>query len=100
MSETKNEVRSQVGQLIAVGAERAASLFDISESTWRRWASAGLVPSPVRVGGSGPPRWIVADLQRWALAGCPARYQFESGTTLATVRGDGRIGVLENRESF
>ena len=37
---------------IAVGAEGAASMFDVSESTWRRWVSAGLVPGPVRVGGN------------------------------------------------
>lgn len=93
------EVLTALEAAIAVDADGAGRLFDLSASTWRRMSAAGLVPAPVRIGpGKGSPRWVVSVLQRWAEAGCPTRSVFEK--SLAMVRVDGRIGVLENRESF
>ncbi len=39
-------------------------LLDISSRTARRWASAGLLPPPVRLAGQTF-RWRESDIRRW-----------------------------------
>ena len=56
---------------IAVDATHAASMFDMSARTWRRWNSAGLIPLPSRCGGKV--LWRVSELKAWADAGMPPR---------------------------
>jgi predicted DNA-binding transcriptional regulator AlpA len=42
---------------------QAMKWLGVSESTWHRWKSAGLLPQPVRL--PGRPRWRLKDLERW-----------------------------------
>src|SRR5262245_57173839 len=56
---------------IAVDANDAAALFGLSSRTWRRLNAAGLIPSPLRLGGSV--RWRRDELVAWAAAGSPTR---------------------------
>lgn len=51
-----------------------AALMDIGRATWWNWNSQGLVPAPVRVGGSV--RWRSEEIQAWVKAGCPARSEW------------------------
>ena len=60
---------------IAVDAAEAAAMFSCSVRHWRTLDVDGKVPSPVRLNRSV--RWIVADLNAWALAGCPDRLEWE-----------------------
>jgi hypothetical protein len=60
---------------IAVNASDAATLFDLSDRTWRRMHSAGLIPCPVKLGDS--PRWRIKELLAWSEAGCPSRAKWE-----------------------
>lgn len=62
-------------QPLAVSAEQAADLMTVDRATWYRWHSAGLVPSPAKIGGTV--RWSLAELSAWAAAGCPARDAWE-----------------------
>jgi excisionase family DNA binding protein len=56
-----------------VTARDVAELLCVSTRTVWRWAAAGRLPAPVRVGGRCT-RWRVSDLQRYfdALPGRPA----------------------------
>ncbi len=56
---------------IAVSKSTAAAMFDCSARSWQKYSAAGLIPEPVRF--NGRPRWILAELQDWAAAGCPSR---------------------------
>lgn len=56
---------------LAVDTDGAGRLVNASGRSWRRWHSAGLVPVPVRIGGSI--RWDVSELRAWIAAGCPTR---------------------------
>ncbi|MCZ6493993.1 MAG: helix-turn-helix domain-containing protein [Planctomycetota bacterium] len=58
-----------------VDADAAAAMFGMTERTWRRHASAQLVPAPIRIGGSV--RWDPVELQKWARRGSPPRAQWE-----------------------
>ncbi len=62
-------------ELIAVDAAEAAAMFSCCERSWRTLDTEGKVPSPVRLNRSV--RWIVADLNAWAAAGCPDRLSWE-----------------------
>lgn len=55
--------------MIAVGAEAAAAMFDLSARTWRRLNSTRQCPAPIKVGGST--RWRIDELRQWAECGCP-----------------------------
>ena len=37
--------------------KRAAEYLDVSERTVRRWATAGIIPPPVKIGGARRYRW-------------------------------------------
>ncbi len=61
---------------IAVAAEAAGQLFGVSEKTWRRMDTDGLVPQPIRM--KGCPRWVVEELRSWGLHGAPHRNRWEA----------------------
>lgn len=61
---------------LAVDADNAAKLFDVSLRTWRAWTSSGRNPAPLRIAGSVI-RWRVDDLAEWARLGFPSRAEFE-----------------------
>ena len=54
-----------------IGAAGAARLHDVSERSWWRLDSAGLVPMPVKLGRRT--LWSVRELEAWAAHGCPSR---------------------------
>ena len=64
----------QDGTLL-LSAEGAAELCGMSLRTWRRWDSAGLIPSPVRIGRTT--RWRREDVLGWIAAKCPKRQEWE-----------------------
>jgi len=80
------------GWPLAVDAAGAAGLFHLSTRAWWRAHSAGKVPLPLRIGRAC--RWEMAELRRWAEAGCPPRETWqrirerdgESGATTAPLR--------------
>lgn len=61
---------------IAVDAAGAARMFSCSVRHWRQLDVEGKVPVPVRLNRSV--RWIVSDLNVWAIAGCPTRLTWEA----------------------
>lgn len=67
------EVREAVGatpdELLLIGD--VAKLCKVSTKTVRRWAEAGIIPPPVKTGGS--PRWVKS-----ALMDCFARIAAEA----------------------
>ena len=63
---------------ILVSKTRAARLFDCSPRSWQKYHASGLIPEPVRF--NGRPRWLLAELQDWARAGCPSRATWEQMT--------------------
>lgn len=46
-----------------------AKLLGVSKRTIWRMLSAGLIPSPIRLGGST--RWRLAEILDWIARGCP-----------------------------
>jgi len=50
--------------------EQVAKLLGVSRRQIWKLLSAGVMPEPVRVGGSV--RWREADIVNWIQAGCPA----------------------------
>ena len=62
---------------VLVGDNAAGRICGVSGRTWRRMASAGETPAPVRLGGKLR-RWRVDELKRWAEARCPSRERWES----------------------
>jgi predicted DNA-binding transcriptional regulator AlpA len=61
---------------VLVDSKAAAAACGVSRSTFLSWDAAGLCPRPVRI--VGRVLWVVADLRRWAVDGCPSREQFEA----------------------
>ncbi len=59
------------GQRLVVKAAEAAALLGVSRAQFYRKHKAGLVPLPVRLGGSV--RWRLDELQAWVAAGMPCR---------------------------
>ncbi len=63
-------------RVLLVGAAGAAGLVGCSPRSWQRLAAAELVPEPLALGGKR--LWSVFWLEKWAIAGCPNRQEFES----------------------
>ena len=57
-------------------AADAASMFHVTERTWRTWDSGGHVPRALVVGRSK--YWRPKELYEWAKSGCPRRPLWES----------------------
>ena len=68
---------------LAVGADAAGALVGASGRAWRRWNAAGLVPTPVRIGGSV--RWDVSELRLWITARCPSRVRWTEAKCLREI---------------
>jgi len=51
--------------------KHAARYCGAGQSTWDRWAAAGLTPASVRIGGAV--LWSRHELAEWCRAGCPDR---------------------------
>ncbi len=60
---------------LLLSADSAAELCGMSQRTWRRWDSAGLIPSPVRIGRTT--RWRRVEVLAWIAAKCPRRQEWE-----------------------
>ena len=60
---------------LLVGSEAAGRLCGVSGRTWRRLASEGAVPEPIRLGRRRV--WIVSELTAWAAARCPSAERWE-----------------------
>ena len=74
-------MKKQPGSRIAlsallVRAEEAADMLGLGRSTFYKHDARGLVPMAVRLGSVK--RWNVAELQAWAVAGCPPRDRWET----------------------
>jgi predicted DNA-binding transcriptional regulator AlpA len=67
-------------------AAEAARLCGISEASWYRLKSAGMLPAPVKLGGRV--LWRIEDLRLWIALGCPSRVEFEARRPAAN--GNGR----------
>ena len=81
MSDTETSRGGLVDEMIErllIRREGAARVCDMSLRTWDRAVAAGKTPAPVRVGGSGTPRWRVDELRAWITAGCPDRRRWEA----------------------
>ena len=52
-------------------AEQLGFVLNVSETQVRRLDKAGLVPKPLKIGGSV--RWDPEDIREWIQAGCPDR---------------------------
>lgn len=61
---------------LAVAAEGAASLLDISRSQFFKLHASGKIPAPVYLGTKAP-RWRVAELSDWLDSGCPDRQTWD-----------------------
>ncbi|MCL5279237.1 MAG: hypothetical protein M1376_04945 [Planctomycetes bacterium] len=68
---------------ILVSAKIAAAACGVSRSTWLGWDAAGFCPRPVRI--VGRVLWVVDDLRRWAIAGCPGRETFEAAKAMQEI---------------
>ena len=75
---------------LLVSKKVAAELVGLSARTWRRMETAGLVPAPIRCGGSL--RWGVAELAAWVEAGCPSRDRWENEKARTLANG-GKAGA-------
>lgn len=62
--------------MLLMSADSAAKSLDISVRQFRKLAAGGLVPAPVRLGGSV--RWSCDELRSWIRAGSPPRKEWES----------------------
>ena len=62
-----------------VNAKELAQMLSISERHVWRMKSSGKLPKPVNVGGCV--RWILADIELFLSAGCPAQKGFEAMKT-------------------
>ncbi len=81
-----------------VGTELAGRIVGVSGRQWRRWASEGLVPDPLRLGRRR--LWLVEELRSWTAAGCPCadRWNHVKEIPLAPSHG-AKGGITDNREN-
>lgn len=56
-------------QRMLVGADSLAWHFECDPSSIRRWAKAGLMPKPLRIGGRT--LWDVEEVREWVRQRCP-----------------------------
>lgn len=71
-----NDQRAGATVPLLLTAKQAAAMCSKSLRTWRTWDSAGIIPSPVRIGRST--LWSVEELKAWVTAGCPRRDEWEA----------------------
>src|SRR5438105_15014576 len=69
-------------------AGQAAAACNVSPATWHRWAAAGRVPAPLRIGATV--RWRRAELEAWTAAGAPDRRTWEALRRDGPAKRDGR----------
>ena len=80
MSVAADQDSATVTAHLAVSTKSLAKMLDISARSLDRADAAGLIPSPIYVGGAkrfridGP-----TGIKAWLAAGCPRREQFEGG---------------------
>ena len=58
---------------VLVDARGAAALCNVARSTWLTWDNTGQCPRSIRLGGRV--LWCRAEIEQWALAGCPPRQE-------------------------
>lgn len=63
--------------VVGIPAKEAASMFRLSERTWRRLDVTGQVPRAIAI-GRRTLRWDVAELMDWFRRGCPDRQAWEA----------------------
>jgi hypothetical protein len=61
---------------LAVRAEHASALCDVSRRLWGAMDSAGRIPRGRRLGRAKV--WLVEELREWLRAGCPDRATWEA----------------------
>jgi predicted DNA-binding transcriptional regulator AlpA len=61
---------------LLVGRPNLRRMLDMSDRTFRRKYSAGLIPRPIKISGSA--RWSVDEIRQWCAAGCPSRQVWEA----------------------
>lgn len=66
----------------------AARYLDVGTSTLDRLNAAGLVPKPIRLGGSLA--WSRAELAAWIAHGCPGREEWSALWSAIVARRTGR----------
>ncbi len=80
---------------VLVGDNAAGRICGISGRTWRRMASAGETPAPVRLGRLR--RWSVEELRAWAASGCPSRARWQAmKSALEPCQAGGRINKIKH----
>lgn len=62
-------------RLLSIGA--VAEKLDVSPRAVSKWAAAGRLPAPVRIGRTV--RWRASDIDRFMALGCPDDARPESG---------------------
>jgi predicted DNA-binding transcriptional regulator AlpA len=67
----------------------AARYLDVGTSTLDRLNAAGLVPKPIRLGGSLA--WPRAELAAWIAHGCPQRAEWSPLWSAIVARRTGRV---------
>src|SRR6266545_941185 len=88
LSTQKNPTRRRVPPGL-LRRKDAARYCGAGTSTWDRWASAGLTPAPVKIGGAV--FWSRHELAEWCRHGCPPRAEWAPiWQTLLTARRIGR----------
>jgi hypothetical protein len=78
MSETAENVLSKI-EPVLVGIEGAASMLGISPTAFKALERAGQIgPLPIELGTCRRRLYCVAELRRWAEAGCPTREKWQA----------------------
>jgi len=62
-------------ELLAVGAEEAATICGIGLTLWKEMDVTGRIPSPIKFGARCV--WYLDELRRWMDTGCPDRERWE-----------------------
>lgn len=62
--------------ILLIDALAAAGMCGLSRSAWYKLVSSGKAPASVKLGRSA--RWNREELERWVVAGCPARSKWEA----------------------
>jgi predicted DNA-binding transcriptional regulator AlpA len=60
----------QTGGALIRSAE-VGEIIGVSQALWYRWRKRGRAPEPSVPRGEGGPLWRRAEIEAWALAGCP-----------------------------
>ncbi|MBY0228998.1 MAG: hypothetical protein K2W96_06950 [Gemmataceae bacterium] len=78
-----NDARGRLDKLpLMLTSRQAASLLNVSASSFDRMKAMGSLPRHVLI-GPGNHRWNRDELLAWIAAGCPARAEWEARRKLA-----------------